>query len=94
MCERKITMGMAVSPRTGNKVLAVQKNTSETINFMRSVKDIDGNDDSGYVKFQGEKGEVLNYVTLELYGKVGLISELLPEGIRPISEIIEELEND
>ena len=90
MSERKITMGIAVSPQTGSKVLAVRKNTSETSIFYREVKTLDDGDDSGFVQFQGEKGEVLNYVTLELYGNIGLISELTSEGIRPISENSEE----
>ena len=86
MSESKYTMGIAVSPVTGNKVLAVRKNTKETVIFHRTVKEIDGTDDSGFVQFQGEKGEVLNYVTLELYGNVGLVSEITPKGIRPVSD--------
>lgn len=86
MSESKYTIGIAVSPRTGNKVLAVRKNTREATVFHRTVKEIDGTDDSGFVQFQGEKDEVLNYVTLELYGNVGLVSEITPEGIRPVSD--------
>lgn len=86
MTKNKLTMGIAVSPQTGNKVLAVRKNTSEPVIFHRSSKDIDGSDDSGFVKFEGEKDEVLNYVTLELYGNVGLVSELTEKGIRLISD--------
>ncbi len=86
MSKSKYTVGIAVSPVTGNKVLAVRKNTREATVFHRTVKEIDGADDSGFVQFQGEKGEVLNYVTLELYGNVGLVSEITPKGIRPVSD--------
>lgn len=86
MTKRKLTMGIAVSPQTGNKVLAVRKNTSEPVIFHRSSKEIDGGDDSGFVNFEGEKDEILNYVTLELYGNVGLVSEITVDGIRPISD--------
>ena len=86
MSESKYTTGIVVSPFTGNKVLAVRKNTQEAIIFYRTVKEVDGTDESGFVQFEGEKGEVVNYVSLELYGNVELISEVTPEGIRPVSD--------